>query len=617
MTLRFLIIPALLAAPLHAEGWWKPEWTQRQKITIDTSADIKLADASGPATVLVRLHSGNFTFTPGGTGADFRFVSEDGSTVYPHHIEKYDDLLEAAYVWVKLPEVTPGGQTTFHLYSGNAAPDAANPPTEAYDENTAAVYHFGEGSGNPADSGANANNASTPAPFAQSSLIGDGLQFVGGEAVVIPPTPSLAWSDGQAMTVSAWINPTKLEADAILLDRNDAGKSFRLMLNQGVPVVDVGGTRSTAGAPLAVNVWTHVAVVANGGNVKLYVNGAEYSLAQAALPALNSALTVGGLAADAPSPGTRFVGQMDELRIDKVARSAGWIKLAAVSQGTGDEALRLLTLGQAETGEGGGEEGGHSGAMEHIMLFGDIAKNMMFDGWIAIGVCVIMIIAGWTVAIKKFAYLNSIDKGSKEFLRLWKELSNDLTALDHSDKKSVKSLGGNADASTEALIKKSPLFEIYQIGSTEIRHRLEQDRTHKKGLTGRSIQAIRASLDGGLVHETHRLTNGLVFLTMSIAGGPYVGLLGTVVGVMITFAIIAKSGEVNVNSIAPGIASALLATVVGLVVAIPALFIYSYLNSRIKNAIALMQVFIDEFVAKMAEFYQGSDNSGTVSKTIE
>jgi len=72
---------------------------------------------------------------------------------------------------------------------------------------------------------------------------------------------------------------------------------------------------------------------------------------------------------------------------------------------------------------------------------------------------------------------------------------------------------------------------------------------------------------------------------------------------MITFAIIAKSGEVDVNSIAPGIASALLATVAGLIVAIPALFIYSYLSSRIKDLIAAMQVFIDEFIAKMAEFY--------------
>jgi biopolymer transport protein ExbB len=90
-----------------------------------------------------------------------------------------------------------------------------------------------------------------------------------------------------------------------------------------------------------------------------------------------------------------------------------------------------------------------------------------------------------------------------------------------------------------------------------------------------------------------------------------------VVGVMITFALIAKSGEVDVNAIAPGIASALLATVAGLVVAIPALFVYSYLNNSIKSMVGEIQVFIDEFVAKMAEFYQGSVNQGTVSKVID
>ncbi|RYD39790.1 MAG: MotA/TolQ/ExbB proton channel family protein, partial [Verrucomicrobiaceae bacterium] len=138
------------------------------------------------------------------------------------------------------------------------------------------------------------------------------------------------------------------------------------------------------------------------------------------------------------------------------------------------------------------------------------------------------------------------------------------------------------------------------------------DRT--QGLSGRSIQAIRAALDAGLVHATHKLTNGLVYLTISIAGGPYVGLLGTVVGVMITFAIIAKSGEVDVNSIAPGIASALLATVAGLVVAIPALFIYSYLNNRIKNTTAEIHVFIDEFIARMAEFYPPAGEVSPYSK---
>lgn len=257
--------------------------------------------------------------------------------------------------------------------------------------------------------------------------------------------------------------------------------------------------------------------------------------------------------------------------------------------------------------------GGHTGAMEHVMLFGDIAKNMMFDGWIAVGLCVIMVVIGWSVALKKFLYLNSMQRGNEAFLEQWHIISSDLTAIDHADQESVSSFGGNADTAMQNLFKESPFYDIYHIGSEEIRHRLEQDRTRRKGLTGRSIQAIRAALDAGLVRQSHKLTDGLIYLTISIAGGPYIGLLGTVVGVMITFAVIAKSGEVDVNSIAPGIASALLATVAGLVVAIPALFIYSYLNSRIKNMVSEMNVFIDEFVAKMAEYYQGTDSSNIES----
>jgi biopolymer transport protein ExbB len=93
----------------------------------------------------------------------------------------------------------------------------------------------------------------------------------------------------------------------------------------------------------------------------------------------------------------------------------------------------------------------------------------------------------------------------------------------------------------------------------------------------------------------------MVLLTIAISGGPFLGLLGTVVGVMITFAAIAAAGDVNVNAIAPGIAAALLATVAGLFVAIPALFGYNYLLIRNKNVTANMQVFVDEFVTRLAE----------------
>jgi biopolymer transport protein ExbB len=72
---------------------------------------------------------------------------------------------------------------------------------------------------------------------------------------------------------------------------------------------------------------------------------------------------------------------------------------------------------------------------------------------------------------------------------------------------------------------------------------------------------------------------------------------------MITFAAIAAAGDVNVNAIAPGIAAALVATVAGLAVAIPALFAYNWFAIQIKNIAADTTVFADEFLTKSAELH--------------
>lgn len=598
---------ALFAAGnLHAEdAWWNEAWSGRQAVTLDAGAEA--AALAGPvkdATVLVRLSAANFQFQSAAeNGGDLRFVSADGKTVYPHQVEGYDSLIGEAFLWVRLPEVKAGGKETFYLYYGNAAPEAAKADS-AFDAATVLDYHFAERGGAPADATTNENHATTVGAIAEGSIIGTGLRLLGGTPVPLPASASLAWTAGQPLTLSLWVKPQALQDKAVLVSRGEGAGGFRFLLDRGVPKVELAAGSSAAGAPLPEAVWSHLAVVADGTSVRVFVNGAAYGSVNGTLPALDTPLMLGGPAA---AGFANFTGDVDELVVSNVARPEDWVKLAAVSQGASDAGQRTVTLGQAE----GGEVHEQSHLMEHLSLFGDIARNMMFDGWIAIGVCAIMIVIGWTVAVRKFLYLNSIEKGTRVFLSQWKALSSDLTALDPEDSSSVGSLGSKVDGAERGLIEKSPLYHIYQIGSEEIRHRLDKDNNRVEGLSGRSIQAIRASLDAGLVHESHRLSDGLVYLTISIAGGPYVGLLGTVVGVMITFAIIAKSGEVNVNSIAPGIASALLATVVGLVVAIPALFIYSYLNGRIKNSLALMQVFIDEFVAKMAEFYRpaGEDKS--------
>ena len=179
----------------------------------------------------------------------------------------------------------------------------------------------------------------------------------------------------------------------------------------------------------------------------------------------------------------------------------------------------------------------------------------------------------------------------------------DLTALDNGDIENAKSLGGRVDKKGQKTLRNACIYHIYHTGVEEIRHRTSTS-SGQLVLSAQAIQAIRASLDGVMVRETQKLNKLMVFLTIAISGGPFLGLLGTVVGVMITFAAIAAAGDVNVNAIAPGIAAALLATVAGLAVAIPALFGYNYLITRIKEATSDMHVFVDEFVTKLAEFYR-------------
>jgi biopolymer transport protein ExbB len=583
-----------------AQAWWNDAWTQRKKITVDTSsAGGAITDPIGTAPILIRLHDGDFHFASArDDGGDLRFVAADDKTLLTYHIEKYDSLLGEAFVWVKVPDLKPGAQVSFWLYYGNTGDQAVPAVADAkdtYDADTVLVYHFSE-PGKPAhDFTESGNDAQNAGPLTGGALIGSGLRLDGKSPVTIPASSSLAWGEGAQLTWSAWIELGVLQPNAIAFSRRDGGHDFLIGADNGVPFVEVNGSRSQGGAALAVNTWHHLAVVASGAQITLYLDGVSYATLNQGLPALNSPSLIGSDAPDAIG-NVGLIGEMDELEISKVARPPGFIKLAAISQGV--DSTKLLAVAQDEQPPAGWLSSAFG-------LFGVILKSVTIDGWLVIGVLVIMSAVSWFVMISKLLYLNRIEKGNALFLEEWRQIVRDLTALDHSDGELIKSMGGRINLKVQKLIRRSPLYRIYHIGSEEIGHRQAGDKI----LSSQSIQAIRASLDGGYVRENHRLNSGMVFLTISIAGGPFLGLLGTVIGVMITFAAIAATGEVNISAIAPGLAAALVATVAGLLVAIPALLGYNYLVSRIKNVTSDMQIFVDEFVTKMAEFYSPAATS--------
>jgi biopolymer transport protein ExbB len=588
-----------LAVCAHAQAWWNPDYTLRKKITIDTTAaGGGIQDPVGTAPILIRL-SGEFNFSAAkDDGSDLRLIAGDDKTPLAYHLEKFDSLMGEAFVWVKVPDIKPGATTTLWLYYGcnNAdkpAPGAADPKA-TYDSDTALVYHFAEPGKNPHDYSGNNNDGDHVALTSDGSLIGPGLRLDGKAPLTVKPSDSLNWADGAAVTWSAWVKVTVAQPNAVLFSRRDGAKDFVVGVDNLTPFIEINGQKFPASGALTAGSWKHLAVVGDSSKATLYVGGVAMATSNVPLPGMTTELTLGA------DPGSTtqaapFVGEMDELAISKIARPVGFIKMEALEQG-GDSAAKLLAVGQDEQPPAGWLSGG-------LGLFGVIIRSVTIDGWVVIGFLTILAIVSWYVMITKFLYLNAVAKGNSEFLKQWREVSADMTSLDHCDPASMKSLGGRLAGKRQRLMRNSPLYHVYHIGAEEIRNRISDPR-YGRVLSAQSIQAIRASLDGGYIRQGHAINDGLVFLTISIAGGPFIGLLGTVAGVMITFASIASTGEVNINAIAPGISAALVATLAGLLVAIPALLGYNYLTSRIRNITADLQIFIDEFVTKMAEFYR-------------
>jgi biopolymer transport protein ExbB len=203
-----------------------------------------------------------------------------------------------------------------------------------------------------------------------------------------------------------------------------------------------------------------------------------------------------------------------------------------------------------------------------------------------------MMMISWLVMVLKGITVSTTAGANKRFRAILREAAkqptNDLLPQFPKDRRQA--------------VAGSCLFRVYDTGVREVNERLAGGRTLPDGqIAPQSLAAIRSSMDAQMIRETERLNNMMVFLTIAISGGPFVGLLGTVIGVMITFAAIAAQGDVNVNSIAPGISAALLATAAGMFVAIPALFGYNYFQTRIKSVVTEMAVFVDEIVTRIAE----------------
>jgi biopolymer transport protein ExbB len=570
-----ILLAALLLCGLHsAHATWNPSWTKRARISLDTSASgLPLAGAA-EAPVLVRLHTGNFQFLDAKPdGSDLRFIAADDKTPLKHHIEKYDAVNELALVWVQLPKVAPGAKSdSFWVYYGNPGAPLANDSKGSYDTAQGLVYHFGEGETVPQDATAYANHAlRSSAKPGNAGLIGGGVTFDGSAEIALKVTPSLQATAG-GLTVSMWLKPADL-ADADLYAQQDGAATLALQLRGGKLVAQAGKLATAPAGALAAGNWAHVALVVKDGLV-VYLDGQEVARVAGPVAPLAGQATVG----------RGYKGEFDELQIAAVARPADWLRLAAGSQGPEQKLLAVAAP------EGGGDA--ETASYLRILL-----GAVTLDGWVVIGILAVMFVISVWVMVTKALFINQVARDNGLFKAQFEGLIGSVRTDD------LAAEQGALDREHAKGYPHSQLYRLYAAGVHELRGRFEAYRKAGRAmeLSEQSLAAIRATVEARLVRELQRLNSQMVLLTIAIAGGPFLGLLGTVVGVMITFAAIAAAGDVNVNAIAPGIAAALVATVAGLAVAIPALFGYNYLTGRIGALTADMQVFVDELTTRFAE----------------
>ena len=150
-----------------------------------------------------------------------------------------------------------------------------------------------------------------------------------------------------------------------------------------------------------------------------------------------------------------------------------------------------------------------------------------------------------------------------------------------------------------------PMFVVYQAGSVELDTRLKNadGNGRKRFVSLKGMEHVKRSLENTVAQESLKLESGLILLAIAVSGAPFLGLLGTVWGVMSTFGSIAQQGSASLTTMAPGVAAALITTVAGLLVAIPSMFGYNWLVHNLRVLTVELDNFAQDLVSKMETEY--------------
>jgi biopolymer transport protein ExbB/TolQ len=227
-------------------------------------------------------------------------------------------------------------------------------------------------------------------------------------------------------------------------------------------------------------------------------------------------------------------------------------------------------------------------------MFADGALQFAFEkatveGKLTIIVLFLLSLFSWTIIITKFRQLQRARTGAKKFFAAYASTRDPLD---------IKRRG--------EVFRGAPAYQLYIRGAEELDYHLGKNPVFIGGQTRispSSFEAVKVTLEEAAAAQAMSLEKGMIVLSTAVAGGPFIGLLGTVWGVMETFAGIARASSASLTAMAPGVAGALIATVTGLLVAIPAMFAYNFMVTTIRAITQELDGFATRFATQIEHVY--------------
>jgi biopolymer transport protein ExbB/TolQ len=249
-----------------------------------------------------------------------------------------------------------------------------------------------------------------------------------------------------------------------------------------------------------------------------------------------------------------------------------------------------------------------AGVQSHALSFA--WNHLTREGFCTILALLVVSIFSWTVIISKARQLIRARKMSKKFYAAYRATRDPMDVFRRKD---------DFDG--------APAFDLYVTGAEEVDYHLknnpiniEQIKSVVPGIATQahtdiiarsittkishpSFDSVRVAMERAASEQALSLEKGMIILSTAVAGGPFIGLFGTVWGVMETFSGIGIANAASLNAMAPGVAAALLATVAGLSVAIPAMFAYNYMVTTIRAITQELDGFANEYATQLEHKY--------------